>query len=234
MGDALGPSSNINPTTPHRLDIYVLSNNYASHPFRPLVDILPRDVVINGATYRHVKIRRDPADENGDHIPDAIITIKPRSAMGLTAETTSITVSGLTRPTPPFAHESWSGVAPITVGNGALGGAGGGGGGAIEQPYQAYVAITLPTSYGGQFLNFSMTGVPAGKKFDFRIVRGQTLYFQTASGVDPHKFVLEIPRGSSFTIGPTGTLHYGLSPSGRPNYNLVYTGRGNIFNLEPA
>jgi hypothetical protein len=231
VGSPVGPTYRINATSAHSLKIYVFSNTDGSHPFRPLADISPKSVVINGVTFHHVKIQRAPFDENGDHIPDAVITIRDRSEIGLTPSTTSLTVAGLTRPRSPFGGEAWSGTAPISVG----GGGGLGGGGGTMQPFQAYVAISLSGSYTGQFINFYMTAYPDGKRGGpYRISPDGTLNFQTASGTGAHQFVLQIPAGSSFTIGPTGTLHYGLSPTNRPRYTLVYLGTGNNFNLVPA
>jgi hypothetical protein len=225
VGSPFGPFT-VNPTKPQSLNIYVFSERIGSHAFRPFAEIARRGVVVNGVTYHDVKIRRDPVDENKDGIPDAIITITPRSAIGLMAGKTNLTVSGLIRCGTPLAHDAWSGTAPITVSRGV---------GGTAQPYTAYVAITLPSNTGSAFVNFTIFATPGNPNgLNQTLYPGQTGKYYTANGTGAHMFVLKFLNGNSVTIGPNPPLQYGLSPSPRPNYDAVFAGGCCNYNLVPA
>src|SRR5512135_2896584 len=87
-----------------------------SPSFNPVTDIDPATVVVNGVAFPNATIRTDPVDENNDGIPDAIITITPRSNLGLSSTTTTLTISSRTLVTSPNnANKSWSGTAAIIV-----------------------------------------------------------------------------------------------------------------------
>lgn len=116
-----GPFNNINATTPATMQIYVFSNKAAN--FDPVTQIDPTTVKVNGVAFPNATIAKDPVDENNDGIEDAIITISPRSSIGLTSASTSLTISGRTLSTATVnPNMAWTGSAAITV-------AGGGGGG---------------------------------------------------------------------------------------------------------
>jgi len=115
VGQPFGPFI-VNPTTPDALNIFVFSNaNNTPAPFDPVADIDPTTVTVNGVAFPDATIAADPVDENNDGIPDAIITITPRSSLGLTAATTSLTIRGRTLASSPNPNESWTGTATITV-----------------------------------------------------------------------------------------------------------------------
>jgi hypothetical protein len=97
------------------LQIFVFSNATISPPFAPVTQILPGSIKVNGVAFPNATIATDPIDENKDGIPDAIITISPTSALNLTTSTTTLTITGLTRPTGANANKTWGGSANILV-----------------------------------------------------------------------------------------------------------------------
>jgi hypothetical protein len=97
------------------LNIFVFSNATISPPFAPVTQILPGSIKVNGIAFPNATIAQDPVDENKDGIPDAIITIAPVAALNLTTATTSLTITGLTRPTGANANKTWGGTASILV-----------------------------------------------------------------------------------------------------------------------
>src|SRR5512135_1871185 len=116
VGQAFSAPFSVTATTPANLDIFVFSNRTISPPFDPVTDIDPATVVVNGVAFPNATIRTDPVDENNDGIPDAIITITPRSNLGLSSTTTTLTISSRTLVTSPNnANKSWSGTAAIIV-----------------------------------------------------------------------------------------------------------------------
>lgn len=108
----------INASNPAALSIYVFSNNTISPPFQPVTQIDPTTIVVNGVPYANATIATDPVDENKDGIPDAIITITPRSRMNLQTTSTTLTITGKTLASSPQGGKSFSGTAPITVSGG--------------------------------------------------------------------------------------------------------------------
>ncbi len=108
------PFVNINPTTPATMLIFVFSDATLTPPFDPTTQLNPATVVVNGVAFPNATIA-SAGDLNGDGIPDAVITIQPRSALGLTAATTSITLTARTFTTGPNANRAVSGTAAITV-----------------------------------------------------------------------------------------------------------------------
>ncbi len=143
----IGPFTNISPSTPNTLPIYVFSvkGSGTTPDFRPVTDINPFTVAVNGVPFPTAIVTADPKDENGDGIPDAIVTVSPRSNIGLTANTTSLTISGRTTPTARQPNTPFTGTAQITVAGGGGGGGGGGAGGASP------VAFTPATTFQPPF-----------------------------------------------------------------------------------
>jgi FG-GAP repeat len=127
--DTFGTFTNINPSTPNTMTLYVESNAKITPAFDPVTQIDPATVTVNGVAFPNATVTKDPIDENGDGIEDAIITITPRSNIGLTTSTTTLTVSGRTKATGPNANQRWIAAAAISVAGG--GGGGGQGGGAL-------------------------------------------------------------------------------------------------------
>jgi hypothetical protein len=117
----------VSASTPTTMDIYVFSDATLTPPFEPVTQINPSTVVVNGVAYPGATIAADPVDENGDGIEDAIVTISPRSALGLTPAVTTLTFQARTFTTGPNANRNVIGSAAITV----QGGGGGGGGAAL-------------------------------------------------------------------------------------------------------
>ena len=125
VGQAFGPFV-VNATTPATLQIFVFSNADSDPDFNPVTDIDPTTIVINGVAFPDAIITADPFDQNSDGIPDAIITVTPRSSIGLINSTTSLTVIGRTISTSVGGSRVFSGTAAITVSGGGGGGGGGG------------------------------------------------------------------------------------------------------------
>ncbi len=105
----------VDAATPSTLDIYVFSTRQNGHVFRPVVEIDPRSVVLNGVRYPNAVVRAASIDRNGDGVRDAVITISPRSALGLNLNTTRLTIRGLTRHEARPAFHRWVGSATIAV-----------------------------------------------------------------------------------------------------------------------
>jgi hypothetical protein len=115
----------INATTPADLLIFVFSDATLNPPFQPLSEIDPSTVVVNGVAFPNATIGpTTPADLNGDGIPDAVITISPRSNLGLTTNTRTLTFNARTLDNTPNANRRITGSAAITV-TGATPGGGG-------------------------------------------------------------------------------------------------------------
>lgn len=142
--DTVGNFSNIDPAAPAAMKLYVYSNATTNPAFNPVRDINPKTVVVNGVAYPNATITQDPVDENNDGIPDAIITITPRSNLGLTSSTTSLTVTGQTLAGSPNANRRWIASATISVAGGSSGG-----GGSIASSIP--VGTILPTNYIAPF-----------------------------------------------------------------------------------
>ncbi len=122
VGTPFAPFS-INATTPATLQIYVFGTTSTTPNFMPVKDINPATVVVNGVAFPNATLQQDP--NTNDYvpagIPDAIITITPRSALNLAPGTTTITISGSTLSTSPLPNETWTGSAtPVTVTGGSV------------------------------------------------------------------------------------------------------------------
>jgi FG-GAP repeat len=105
----------ISATTPTSMQIFVFSNAALTPPFRPVTDINPTTVAVNGIQFPNATLVQDPIDENGDGIPDAIITISPRSSLGLPNGVQTLTITGQTLASSPNANKTWAGSASIRV-----------------------------------------------------------------------------------------------------------------------
>ncbi len=122
VGTPFAPFS-INNTTPAALQIYVFGTTSTTPNFMPVTDINPATVVVNGVAFPTATLQQDPNTNNylPDGIPDAIITISPRSALKLSPGTTTITISGSTLSTSPLPNRTWTGSAtPVTVTGGSV------------------------------------------------------------------------------------------------------------------
>jgi hypothetical protein len=120
-----GAPFRISATTPSTLLIYVFSSTTSGNPnFVPLRDLDPTTVKVNGVAFPGATIAADPVDENGDGLQDAIITITPRSAIGLTTATTTFTLTARTLSSSPNANQSYSSSTSIIVSGGGSGGGG--------------------------------------------------------------------------------------------------------------
>ncbi|AGA28965.1 FG-GAP repeat protein [Singulisphaera acidiphila DSM 18658] len=108
----------VNATSPASLDIYVLSNNTISPPFIPFTDIDTTTIAVNGVPYPNATIRLDTVDRNNDGIPDAIITITPRSRLNLNSTITTFTLTGRTLSSAPNSNVGFLGTAQILVSGG--------------------------------------------------------------------------------------------------------------------
>jgi hypothetical protein len=122
VGTPFAPFS-INATTPANLQIYVFGTTTANGTFMPVRDINPATVVVNGVAFPNATLLADPNQADWvNGIQDAIITITPRSALGLTNGTNTITIKGQTLSTSPLAGETWTGSASVAVTGSSSGG----------------------------------------------------------------------------------------------------------------
>ncbi len=125
VGTPFAPFS-INATTPTNLPIYVFGSTSTTPNFLPVQDINPASVTVDGIAFPTATLQQDPdtanyipVGSNGVPIPDAIITISPRSALGLTNGVHVITVTGTTLPTSTLPNFTWTGTATVTVTGGS-------------------------------------------------------------------------------------------------------------------
>jgi hypothetical protein len=120
VGTPFAPFS-INATTPANLQIFVFGTTSTNPSFMPVTDINPASVTVNGVTFNNPTFAQDPNTNNYlNGIPDAIITINPRSALRLTNGVNVITITGTTLPTSPLPNETWTGTATVTVTGGSV------------------------------------------------------------------------------------------------------------------
>ncbi len=125
-------SATINATTPANLQIYVYGTTSNGVTFQPTTDINVKTVKVNGIAFPNASLTADTNKANWvGGIQDAIITISPRSSLGLQAGSRTITLTGNTTTTSPFTGEAFTGSATVTVTGSSGGGGGGGGGGGL-------------------------------------------------------------------------------------------------------
>ena len=127
-------SYNVSATTPASILIAVDSvpATTTNAAFNPVTDIVLANLTIDGkpfSSFTSVTIAQDPVDENGDGIPDAILTVTPRSALALANGTQTFTLTGTTATTAANPSTPFTGTTQIIVTGGSGGGGGGGGGG---------------------------------------------------------------------------------------------------------
>lgn len=121
VGTPFAPFS-INATTPATLQIFVFGSTTTTPNFMPVTDIDPTTVVVNGVAFPGATLVQDPDTANYlNGIPDAIITISPRSSLNLASGTVIITISGKTLATSPLPDFTWKGSATVTVTGGSSG-----------------------------------------------------------------------------------------------------------------
>ena len=111
----------ISATTPANLQIYVFGSTATTPNFMPAVDINPATVKVNGVAFPTATIEQDPdtANYTPAGIPDAIITISPRSALNLASGTVTFTITGQTLATSPLPNFTWTGTATVSVTGGS-------------------------------------------------------------------------------------------------------------------
>ncbi len=124
--ESVSPPYPVNATTPNSMLIYVESTTSTTPAFDPVKDINPATIVVNGVAFPNATIAKDPVDENNDGVEDAIITISPRSNLGLTNNTTSLTITGRTLASSPLPNKVFTGTTTITVSGAPVNGGGGG------------------------------------------------------------------------------------------------------------
>ena len=120
VGTPFAPFS-INATTPTTLQIFVFGSTATTPPFMPLTDIDPTTVKVNGVAFPNATLVEDPVPNgiNLNGIPDAIITINPRSALKLANGVQVITITGKTLASSPLPNFTWTGTATVTVTGGS-------------------------------------------------------------------------------------------------------------------
>jgi len=122
IGTPFAPFS-ISATTPAALSIFVFGvpATATTPAFLPVNDINPATVIVNGVAFPNATLAQDPDTANYlNGIPDAIITITPRSSLNLSPGTATFVVSGQTLPNLPApAVETWTGTATVTVTGGS-------------------------------------------------------------------------------------------------------------------
>jgi hypothetical protein len=143
-----GATYTLSATSPANLQIFIDSTTASNPAFNPFRDIDPTTVVVNSVAFPNATIVQDPIDENGDGIPDAIITITPRTNLNLTTDTT-LTITGSTKSTSPNAGKTFFGQALISVtGSNGGGGGGGGTGGGAAIPAGTFVPSVFIPQFG--------------------------------------------------------------------------------------
>lgn len=241
LGTVLTPAITVDDTASGTMEIHVLSQAGA-HPFEPVRDLLPGTVRVDGIAYARPTLAADPVDENGDGIPDAVITVHPRGALAVPALGSAVWVAGVDRYRVAGRPVLWDGAAVVT-------GSGSGGRLGVPVATQSYIGtVGLRTQTN---LNLNVISVsPSGGTYGYtvgvdplilepgkrvQVTTGPVTYFNTGHNDGKHEITLQIPSGSRFTFNNTGSP-YGLSVPGRtvPIYQLVYTGTGNNYSLQPV
>ena len=125
VGQPFAPPFTVDASNPSTLNIYVFSNTASGTPnFVPLRDLDPTTITINGTRFTGATIAADPVDENNDGLQDAIVTISPRSNIGLATSSTTFTLTARTLSTSPNANQNYASSTSIVV-NGVNPGGGG-------------------------------------------------------------------------------------------------------------
>ncbi len=236
FGQVLSPVMTVDETAAGTMEIHVLSQGGA-HPFEPVRDLLAGTVRVDGIAFARPKLSVDPVDENGDGIPDAVITVSPRPSVALPAVGSAVWVTGVDRFRLGGRPVVWDGAAVVTAGGAGLGL----GAPVAAQAYIGTVGLITP-----QFLNLNVLAVsPGGGTYGYvpgqgrvnltpgvgaRLTTGPATYFNTGNQTGAHGITLQIPAGTTFAFN---NLQYMLSVPGGPIpvYQLIYSGTGNNFTL---
>ncbi len=207
----------VDPSLGAPLEIFVLSQP-GRHPFRPVTEINPRTIEIDGMSVPGARVSRDPVDENGDGIPDAIVTV-PRSALNLTPGVDALTFTAVDRlsrarrpivivgaaaifvGTPGQSEGSGgsSGAGGGTVGGGGTGGADGGGSGGVGNAGSA----------GGQFAGVGGAGRGRGSLNTY--VNGYVTIFNATGNTYLYTVPNYYPLGGLPAPGTAGVFNPGTS-----------------------
>lgn len=203
----------VSATAPNQMLIYVFSNAAIAPGFNPFTSLDPKTVVVNGVAFTNATISQDPVDENADGIPDAIITIAPRSSLNLLSTTTVLTLTAKTLATSLFPNQTYSSQAAITVTGGGTGGGGGGlpgvpstgGGAGVVTPVGQAVATSYLAQYGPDIYVPSLT---------------------TLSQLNTYKPIPERVAIQQFLPGPgfSQRMYYFAHPNNLPKNQFGYAG----------
>lgn len=137
----------VNRSTPDEMTIIVTSATAPDGtPFNPATDLDPTTIIVNGVAFADATIAVDPTDDT-----QAIITISPRSALGLPAGPSTLTVTGRTLDTAPAPNELWTASASITTGGVPPVPPGPGGGVAAPVQPGAFHSPNYLSHFGGSF-----------------------------------------------------------------------------------
>ncbi len=147
VGGTTSPFS-ISATTPANLQIYAYATPGGT--FQPVRDLNPAQIIVNGVTFNNPTLTPDTNTADWlNGYQDVIITITPRSLLGLTAGSNqTVTVVDSPPSSSPLFGQTWSGVATGTV---TGSGGGGGGGGGTSLLAGASGGPVLETTYNSPF-----------------------------------------------------------------------------------
>lgn len=218
----------VNATTPDDMQIYVLSNATVQPAFVPARDLNPASIVVNGVAFPDATIVQD-IDRNGDGLPDAIITITPRSSLNLRTSTTTLTVEGRTLPTAPAPNRRVVGSAPIQVTGG-----GGGGGGGLAARRTTLLDLFNPNAAVPQFGERLMPSPTAAGRLNWRPGQSTNMLIrQFTPGLGFRGRMNEFFHGTGFYSDPLGSKKkdtgYGVTTLGQNVFTRGQYSREGLF-----
>lgn len=232
----INPAITVDDTTAGTMEVHILSQAGA-HPFEPLRDVLPGTIRIDGIAFRAPRLSADPVDENGDGIPDAVLTVSPRGALALPPVGSAVWVTGVDRFRSAGRPVVWEGVSLVKPGGAGLGL----GSLVAAQAYIGTVGLIAPqflnlnvlavTPSGGTYGLTPGTGLPLVPGRGARVTAGGVYYFNTGNQSGNHAITLQVPLGTTFTFN---NIAFRLSTPGGPIpvYQMIYAGSGNNFTLK--
>jgi hypothetical protein len=193
----VSPPFVVNPTTPDDLTIFILSAGSNTPGFTPPRDINPDTIVVQGVALPDPSTFTNEGDLDGDGIDDASFIFSPRSLLGLTTATTTLSVTARTLQTSPFPNRRYNSSAAIRVSGG-----GGGGGGT---PF-------VPLGFGAAFENRNL----AAPRFGERLVPAANVIGRAKWAPLPVRFAYRQfrPRGA-FGARLRNFFHNGPQDKGR-------------------